>query len=189
MMALISTLETPGEFDVLTSLRPNEPYFVLVGRDKLAPPQVLSWAMNNRERALKDYGAGNITQAKLDEELRKSTQAEEIAWAMQEYKKGHPTGWEVVQQAFEPDEKPKPYSGAVLPEQTQLSDKLQSVRARAAAAINQAEAELATLDEVLLVIDKTSDDLEELQQTVQVERETLRRVSDIVQPPRMGIKA
>lgn len=186
---LINTLEAPGEFDALTTLRPGEPYFLLVGRDKLAPDQVLAWAKANRDRALADYGNNKLTQAKLDEELRKSTQAEEIAWAMQEYKKQWPTGWERVQAAFEPEEKTEAYSGAVLPEQTQLTDKLQSLRARAASALNNAEAELANLDEFLLAMEKDSGgEVEDLQGRVAAARPYIRAVSDAVTPPRVGLR-
>jgi hypothetical protein len=137
---LINTLETPGEFDALTTLRPGEPYFLLVGRDRLAPGLVLRWASYNRRRALREFNAKQIDGPKRERELRKSTQAEEIAWGMQAYKQGHQTV------AVEP--RLVTYSGHELPAETLHRDKQQAAAARATAALNNAVAELALLAEL-----------------------------------------
>jgi hypothetical protein len=137
---LINTLEAPGEFDALTTLRQGEPYFLLVGRDRSAPRLIDEWADMNRRRALKEYGEGLITLEAKERELRKSTQAEMIAASMVEFK----NNWVASQKA---EEKPRTYSGHQLPEDTRRSDALQSARARAAAALNNAVAECFSLAE------------------------------------------
>jgi hypothetical protein len=139
---LVNTLDSPSEFDALTSLRPGEPYFVLVGRDRLAPPRIYDWADHNRRRALRDFDEGRIGKEERDRELRKSTQAEMIAEAMVEFKNGH------VAQA-PPKETISTYSGHQLPAETKRTDAIQSARVRASAAIHSAIAEIVALDELL----------------------------------------
>lgn len=181
-MSLLNTLEAPGEFDAMTTLRPGEPYFLLVGRDKLAPAAVDRWAKDNRQRALADHKAGRISQEKLNEELRKSTQAEEIGWAMTAYKRGD-------EERITPTEQPsRTYTGHELPEQTQKTDKLQSLRARAASALSNAAAELAEL--VQFMDDNFSDDAA-LADIANLARQGKLDAVDclaIVEPPRVGLK-
>lgn len=134
MSELINTLEAPGEFDALTSLRPGEPYILFIGRDELAPPLVQQWAELNRKRALDEFEAGQIDEEKRDRELRKSTQAEQIGWSMVEYKAGY--------QAEAPREASRPtYSGYQVDDVTARKDAIQSARVRAASALNNAEFE------------------------------------------------
>lgn len=139
MTDLINTRESPGEFDALATLRPGEPYFPLVGRDRFAPPLIYDWADKNRRRALAEFASGRITKEKRDRELRKSTQAEMIASAMVEYK----NQW--TADRLPADEVVRTYSGHELPEATKRSDALQAARARASSAINGAVAALAEL--------------------------------------------
>lgn len=139
MSYLINTLETPGEFDALSTLRPGEPYFLLVGRDRLAPRAVLEWVDRNRRRAMDESRAGGMSEEELDRELRKSTQAETIAWAMQSYKKGQPTRTAA-------DIGPKPsYSGTVVDAETHARDEERRTRTKAVSVINNAIAELVDL--------------------------------------------
>jgi hypothetical protein len=139
---LINTLESPGEFDALTRLRVGEPYFPLVGRDRLAPPLIYDWADRNRRRALAEFSEGKITKENRDREMRKSTQAEMIAASMVEYK----NKWVADHRD---EQRPTTYSGHELPEDTKRADALQSARVRAASAINGAAAELNDLCELL----------------------------------------
>jgi hypothetical protein len=143
-MALINTLDRPSEFDAAAKLREGEPYFLLVGRDKLAPGLILRWASYNRRKALREHDAGLISDARLNDELRKSTDAEEIAWDMQAFKKG----WK---REAETDTAPPPsYTGAKLSEDTQRRDRVQRARTKAAERVNGAAAELNDLVEVLI---------------------------------------
>ena len=130
MTTLINTLETPGEFDALSSLRPDEPYFLLIGRDRLAPGLVLQWADARRKLAIEEGGDG------LEHDLRKCTEAEVIAWGMQEYKKGAAAAPVVSTE-------PVPgYGGAVLDAETHARDMESRTRRKAASVINNAIAEL-----------------------------------------------
>lgn len=134
---LISTLELASEFDALDKLRPGEPHFVLLGRDKLAPQRIMDWAQANRERALQEFKDGTIAVDKRDRELRKSTQAEAVAWAMQSYKAGH------MAKAAALQAQPRPsYSGAEVPAELERTDKIARARVNTAAAIHQCIADL-----------------------------------------------
>src|SRR4029077_324839 len=44
----MSTKEDPGQFDCLARALPDEPYFVLLGRDSVAPTLVYNWAMRRK---------------------------------------------------------------------------------------------------------------------------------------------
>lgn len=136
---LINTLERASEFDALAKLRPGEPYFVLIGRDTLAPARVQEWAKANRQRAFDDWDAGKISEADRDYELAKSTQAEQIGWEMVAYKKGH-----------RPVDPPKPdarptYTGHELPEECAARDREHRLRSRAGSVIHNSIAELNNL--------------------------------------------
>lgn len=143
MTDLISTLGNPGEFDALTMVREGEPYFMLLGRDRLAPPLVQQWADANRLRALEEFAAGTIDEERRDRELRKSTQAEAQGWAMASFKAGDMA----KKVAGEPTV--KTYSGFELDEETKRRDRVQSARARARAAVNNAVGEVMELMEAL----------------------------------------
>lgn len=143
MDALINTLECPGEFDALATLRPGEPYIIFVGRDRLAPPLVSEWADANRRRALKEFGEGLIDQAKLDRELRKSTQADMIAASMRQYKQTGTTDDPKIKS------KPVTYTGHQLPAETEMRDRLQSARSRAVSALHNAIAEVGMLATIM----------------------------------------
>jgi hypothetical protein len=182
MSDLINTVENPGEFDALTTLRPGEPYFLLVGRDRLAPDLVLKWADKNRARALDEFGAGLIDEEKRDRELRKSTQAEAIGWSMTAYKAGH-----MAQQAAEQTDNRPTYSGHELPAETARRDRLQSARARAASAINNAAAEVNDLVE-LLKAEFENDRPPELEKLSDAVVGSLKAISDAITPRRVGVR-
>jgi hypothetical protein len=134
------TREAPGEWDALPKLREGEPYFGLIGRDRLAPPLIVEWADRNRRRAMEDHDAGRITTDQLHDELRKSTNAEMVAADMQAYKNGwKPQHPEQLQRAGERNS----YSGADLPPETRLSDRVQRLRVRTSSALNEAVAALS----------------------------------------------
>jgi hypothetical protein len=174
----INTIEQPGEFDVLTKLRPGEPYFVLAGRDTFAPPLVLEWAKNNRYRALEEGDAGKIDQDKLQDELRKSTQAEEIAWAMKAYKRGD-------RKPEAPASSRPTYTGHELPEQTKHTDAVHSARLRAGSAINAAVAELAALADAWRKLGGVGVDYARDIEEIEIPR--LKELSADVTPTRPGI--
>lgn len=141
-MGLINTLERPGEFDALANLRPDEPYFLLIGRDRSAPPLIYEWADKRRRKTLAEFDAGTITLEQRDMELRKCTEAESIASDMISYK----NQWET--EASEPSA-PTSYTGHQLPAETLMRDKLQSTTARAVSALHNAIGEVTALAQLM----------------------------------------
>jgi hypothetical protein len=81
-----NTIDQPGPFDAIAKARPGEPIFTLLGRDPCAPECVLQWARANRERVLRADPA--LADDKRMAELLQSAEAEEIAFNMDEYRKG-----------------------------------------------------------------------------------------------------
>lgn len=183
MTELINTLESPGEFDALTTLREGEPYFLLIGRDRLAPGLVQEWADRNRARALDEFAAGLIDRDKRDHELRKSTQAEAIGWSMTAYKAGHEA---MAAAAASVDEEGPSYSGHERDADTARRDRLQSARIRAASAINNAAAELNDL--LTLLENEFPEDrpLQLAKLNVSAVR-SLQQISDAITPARRGL--
>lgn len=179
MADLINTLEHASEFDALAKLRPGEPYFLLIGRDALAPKQVQEWADNNRKRAFADADEGRITQDQLNEELRKSTQAEQIGWAMTAYKKGYAQ----TQEPKAPETRPT-YSGHELPAETQRTDRVQRTRARTASAVNEC---VAALFEAAEEFDAT--DMADEAAACCAKLASLRAFAAIIAPVRPGLQA
>lgn len=140
---LIGSLANPGEFDVLSKLKEDEPFFPLLGRDRLAPDLVDQWAKANRKRALDEFDAGTINEERRNRELSKSTEAEAIGWAMKSFKAGD------MAKQLKGEPTAKTYSGHELPEETRQRDELASARNRAASAIQNARAELAAVAEAI----------------------------------------
>lgn len=173
MPELINTLETPGEFDALSKLRPGEPYFPLIGRDRLAPPRVMDWAWANRERALKEFSEGKIDKETYERELDKSTEAEAIAWSMQAYKAGHE-----AKKAMERNV--ESYVGAELPEETKRRDRLQAAKNRTRTTIHNTIAELVELGKII--------DPGKVKGAVSHEIDALKHLADLLTPPRPGMQ-
>jgi hypothetical protein len=99
-----NTKKTPGPFDGFAKAKEDEPIFTLLGRDPLAPPLVALWAMMNRIRC----GLGQpdhaiwtslvraataspreLSDREMKAELLQTSEAEEIGWAMDEFRKGY----------------------------------------------------------------------------------------------------
>jgi hypothetical protein len=104
----ISTKETPGPFDGFARAKPGEPIFTLQGGDPFGAPLVLLWTDLERRRAsgllmdqdfiirtvekiarlVEDEVCEPIAPDKERAMLLRATEAERIAWAMQEYFRG-----------------------------------------------------------------------------------------------------
>lgn len=55
----MGTKNNPGEFDCYANAEPDEPMFVLLGRDSLAPELVARWAReHHKESVIAAYKAG-----------------------------------------------------------------------------------------------------------------------------------
>jgi hypothetical protein len=172
-VALINTLEAASEFDALATLRPGEPYFLLVGRDRFAPPLIDQWADKHRRKVLAEYAAGTMTREQRDDELRKASQAEEIAASMVEYK----NRWEAQVKA-EPGAGVS-YTGHELPDDTQRRDRLQKARARASGAMHACIAELA---EQLPAFEESA--LDDEVAALNAKMDNLRRTAELIGPKR-----
>lgn len=86
-----NTAENPSPFDPLADMPPDEPRFILRGRDPAAPPAVTEWARVHRSRAYSDLtddkGSPKSREAKvqLAAALQKAANADELAMDMREY--------------------------------------------------------------------------------------------------------
>lgn len=171
---LINTLESPSEFDALLSLRTGEPYFLLVGRDRFAPGLILRWASYNRRRALKEFDAGLIDVEERERELRKSTQAEEIAWSMREFKLGG---------AAKAETKQDRYSGYVDTEEQKTADAIHRQRLDAVQALHNAIGECNDLTGLLMAAGEVGSDIDAMINTIKA----MRALADLISPKRPGI--
>lgn len=177
MAELINTLDTPGEFDALRMLRPDEPYFLLLGRDRLAPQLVQKWADDNRERAQAEHREGKIGDDKLERELRKSSEAEAIGWGMQEFKAGD------MRRKVADEPTSKTYTGFELTDEQKRRDARQTAAVHAASALNHAAAEVFALADATEALGDTF-----TATGLRAEVEKLQALSDYVKPRRPSIK-
>lgn len=172
---LINTLERAGEFDALSTLRPDEPYFVLCGRDRSAPALVQQWADERRKKVMAEFEEGKISKDERDLEMRKATQAEAIGWAMTAYKAGHKAKKVIERERAT-------YTGHELPEETKRRDAVFSAKVRISTALGEAEALLEDLRELDSVA------FNELCTVAQCGPRDLRRLAYEVAPKRPGIE-
>lgn len=82
---MTSTKLEPGAFDGFEKAEPNEPLFTLLARDPLAPALIHEWV----DRRRKEIIASDIPAAKRKVELTQAMEAENIALAMIEWRKGY----------------------------------------------------------------------------------------------------
>jgi len=93
----------PSPLDAYVTAEPNEPVFTLQGGDVLAGPLVIMWARLARARCglgfepiatfdwLHDIVKNHQVekQGEISDLLFRATEAEQVAWAMGNYRKGH----------------------------------------------------------------------------------------------------
>jgi len=172
---LTNTLANPGEFDAMSKLREGEVYFLLLGRDRIAPGLVDEWADRNRRKAMAEYADGKISRNELERELRQSTQAEVIASDMRAYK----AGWEADAAA---GQRPLPYTGIVLPEEQRQRDDLAAARNKAASSINATVSLLRVVVETLEPFVAKAEDAKlcDLDNVVREEIESLKALAEVV---------
>jgi hypothetical protein len=130
---LVNTRAAPGEFDALTSLREGEPYFALIGRDKLAPGLIEQWVKLRRQAILAKQDAGAISDEDADLELRKCTEAEQKAWSMRRYREGY-------KQAAVAERREQSYSGHELSDHVGADRRRQCAEQRRLADVRPAAA-------------------------------------------------
>lgn len=162
----MSTPDKPTEFDALVKIREGEPYFALLGRDRLSVPLILEWAQMNREHAMANY-AGE----KLEHELRQSTEAEELAWQMEDYREGV----NMIRERGE--EKPKPaYTGTVLDPETAARSHAHNTKVRAVTALQNSIAELTTVATALEDVDGVAS------ASIRAQIRAMREIADTLEP-------
>ena len=81
---VVSTGAQPGTFDAMETAKPDEPVFTLQGGDPFAPATVLHWVGLARAAGVAEMQEGESTKL-----LVKATTAEQVAWAMRDYQRGH----------------------------------------------------------------------------------------------------
>lgn len=101
---MTSTKAEPGPFDGFERAEPDEPIFTLRSADSLAADLVMLWCEQRRAAIL----AANFSDERRTAELIQVREAEEISFAMTEWRKGHSSVEPVV------EEQPKRYSGSVM---------------------------------------------------------------------------
>lgn len=169
---MTNTLADPGPFDGLAKLRPNEPFFPLMGRDPFAPELVRKWADMQRTHV-----RTNITDsdhAKV--ELLKATEADQISWDMDAYRKGERRQEATEQRAEMPANS---YTGHILPEETEKRDAEHRARAEAARHLSEAAAEAQLAVELL-----TDLGLVDEAEAAATARDTLKSAAETTRPRR-----
>lgn len=78
-----ATKDRLGEYDAIETAKPGEPLFPIQGGDPFGPATVLHWA-----RLCREAGLEATKSEEADRLLRKASQAERVAWAMQDYQRG-----------------------------------------------------------------------------------------------------
>jgi hypothetical protein len=82
---IVATKDRPGSYDAIESAKPGEPLFPIQGGDPFGPPTVLHWVQLCRKA-----GLAATDEKEAERLLRKATDAEQVAWEMQAYQRGHP---------------------------------------------------------------------------------------------------
>lgn len=87
----VTETSMPGPLDALDKQRPDEPRFVLLGRDPDAPAGIAGWADSRRKRMdLAQYGEHNQMPPEVRDELVQISEAEIVAAEMVRYRLKHP---------------------------------------------------------------------------------------------------
>lgn len=88
----LSTAENPSPFDPLDEMPPDEPRFLIRGRDRQGPPTITEWARLTRNAAIKQYGTDPRSQRDkraLEAVLLKCAAADDDAAEMAEWQRGN----------------------------------------------------------------------------------------------------
>lgn len=79
----VSTKDRPGDYDAIETAKPDEPIFTVQGGDPIGASTVCYWADQARKLA------GKTDDPKEKERLlHKAKMAEQVAWAMDDYRNG-----------------------------------------------------------------------------------------------------
>lgn len=83
----------PGEFDCYAAARPDEPIFILMGRDRSAPTIVRAWARQRRDDILKGDAHDRPLSEGDQHDLRKACEAETVADEMTVWRRNNYGVW------------------------------------------------------------------------------------------------
>jgi hypothetical protein len=120
---LIATKDRLGEYDAIETAKEGEPLFPLQGGDPFAPPTVNHWAALARAEGVRltgEHAEGTPEHKRGLKLLEKATDAEAVAWAMQDYQRGV---------AAAPAPSPATYTGYVEAELDEAGNHDRAVRA------------------------------------------------------------
>lgn len=171
---IIPTKDRPGSYDAIETAKPDEPLFPIQGGDPLGPSTVLHWAKLAREEGLRltgDHPEGSKEYVRGERLLHKATMAEQVAWAMQEYQRGH-VPVEAKRATYNDDSRDPVAASAARSER--------EARIRAAAAMQNALAQIADQAELLATLGICDTEVAELFDVVG----TLKCVAAEVEPRR-----
>jgi hypothetical protein len=166
---MVSTKDQPGAFDGMERAQPGEPVFTLRAHDVSSTELVLEWCARRRERIM----AANLSDEKRAIELIQVRDAEEIAWAMDDWRKGRKDV---------PAEVPsvsRSYAGNEMDE-SELEAKIKHDALKGAAGVlHNAVAEVTDIALLLRTMDKAGEALS-LDNAVTL----IKAIADAVQPKR-----
>jgi hypothetical protein len=134
---LVSTRERPGIHDGLVSAKPGEPLFTVQGGDPFGPPTVLHWVSLARAAGMAEPNGKKARRL-----LRKATDAEAVAWAMNSYQRGEMSQEQPVGRA-------PSYSGHTLTDEADAAQRRHQVLANGATKLHSALAEALLVAEAL----------------------------------------
>lgn len=166
---MVSRKDSPGYFDGMERAQPGEPVFTLRGNDALAASLVSLWCERRREAIL----AASFSDERRAIELIQVQEAEEIGWAMNDWRKG----------IVDSEETPKPqivtYSGNEL-DATELEAKIRHDALKGAAStLHNALAEVSDTAVLLDTLNLPGAGMR-LREAVA----TIKTIAEIVQPKR-----
>lgn len=88
------TAENPSAFDPLDDMAPDEPRFVVRGKDPDGPPVLTEWCRLRRNRAMRVFNAianpSDQDRLLFKSELEQCREAEDLAIAMADWRNAHP---------------------------------------------------------------------------------------------------
>ena len=121
----IGTAANPSAFDPLADMPPDEPRFVLRGKDQSSPPAITAWSHDRRNRAFREFNAidnpSEQDRLKLKSELEQCREADELAMGMREWQQDHAA----------PEGDPRATYNAIERTQEQLAELARSKRLEA----------------------------------------------------------
>jgi hypothetical protein len=170
--AIVPTKERPSNDDALEQAAPNEPIFPLIASDPEAPATVRHWVELRRKRAM---AIDDVEKRRAL--LRKASRAEQISWAMEDWRLGRTDEAPVASVSVS-------YSGHEQSEEARHADDRVSALLRSARRIDNSVAEMAEIAALLDDLGLREDGFD-----LRFAVEMLRELSERVRPKRPSYAA